>query len=97
MIALPGASPRRVTLTGATNLLNTVTSRSERDLTKVTKVRVRTNTKENAAVPGTFIKQRTKMKTTTMIVSDPSSSPSTSTALQMTGIRELVILLNASV
>jgi hypothetical protein len=33
--------------------MNAVT-RSERDLTKVTKVRVRTNTKENANVPGTF-------------------------------------------
>ena len=68
--------------------------RSERDLSKVTKVRVRTAGKENAAaVPATFIKQRTKMKTTTMIVSDGSTptSTTTSTALQMTGNRDLVI------
>ena len=43
-------------------------SRSERDLTKVTKVRVRT--KDTAEAMPTS-KQRTKMKTTTMIVNDP--------------------------
>ena len=68
-------------------------NRSERDLSKVTKVRVRTASKENAAtIPATFIKQRTKMKTTTMIVSDGSTptSSTTSTALQTTGSRDLV-------
>jgi hypothetical protein len=45
-------------------------SRSERDLTKVTKVRVRTTTKDDSNNT-TYIKQRTKMKTTTMIVNDP--------------------------
>jgi hypothetical protein len=84
---MAGVSPRR-SITAATNLMNSMT-RSERDLTKVTKVRVRTNTKENSSVPGTFIKQRTKMKTTTMIVSD-TTTPTSSTALQTTGNRDLV-------
>ena len=93
-IAMAGGSLHRNVpgSTHVTNLMNNMT-RSERDLTKVTKVRVRTNTKENSAVPGTFIKQRTKMKTTTMIVSDNSGTPascSTSTALQTTGNRDLV-------
>jgi hypothetical protein len=73
--------------------MNNVT-RSERDLTKVTKVRVRTNTKENSSAinvgPATFIKQRTKMKTTTMIVSDAATPTTSSMALQTTGGRELV-------
>jgi hypothetical protein len=84
---MAGVSPRR-SITAATNLMNSMT-RSERDLTKVTKVRVRTNTKENSSVPGTFIKQRTKMKTTTMIVSD-TTTPTSSMALQTTGNRDLV-------
>ena len=49
-------------------------SRSERDLTKVTKVRVRTGSKEES----NSNKQRAKMKTTTMIVNDGGSSSVTS-------------------
>ena len=55
-------------------------SRSERDLTKVTKVRVRT-TDDNGTASGnnntTYIKQRTKMKTTTLIVNEDNTKPST--------------------
>ena len=45
-------------------------SRSDRDLTKVTKVRVRTTNKEAESANN---KQKTKMKTTTMIINDSSS------------------------
>ena len=56
-------------------------ARSERDLTKVTKVRVRPNsiTKDdfvtsnvNSLHPNIALKQRPKMKTTTMIINDVS-------------------------
>ena len=55
-------------------------ARSERDLTKVTKVRVRPNTitkdeigptnMMNASASNIVLKQRPKMKTTTMIIND---------------------------
>ena len=54
-------------------------ARSERDLTKVTKVRVRPNTitkddlgqpDMNASASNAVLKQRPKMKTTTMIIND---------------------------
>lgn len=62
---------RAVALGGSTGNLANQQSRSERDLTKVTKVRVRTTTKDDNNT--TYIKQRTKMKTTTMIVNDPAA------------------------
>ena len=47
-------------------------TQSERDLTKVTKVRVRTNAKDQSistsSSTGAIFKPRTKMKTTTMII-----------------------------
>eukprot|EP00094_Tigriopus_californicus_P007453 TCALIF_07175-PA protein Name:"Protein of unknown function" AED:0.37 eAED:0.37 QI:0/0/0.16/0.5/1/1/6/45/587 len=53
-------------------------SRSERDLTKVTKVRVRSSPKEDSVTVNQPPRQRTKMKTTTMIVNEPISTSTSS-------------------
>ncbi|TRY77805.1 hypothetical protein TCAL_14383 [Tigriopus californicus] len=50
----------------------------ERDLTKVTKVRVRSSPKEDSVTLNQPPRQRTKMKTTTMIVNEPISTSTSS-------------------
>lgn len=83
-----GDSPTSVSLARSRLLGSANVARSERDLTKVTKVRVRSGDMM-ALAPGGAVGQgrvqwtplsRPKMKTTTMIVSDPASSSSASSS-----------------
>merc|ERR1712018_684633 len=70
-------------------------TQSERDLTKVTKVRVRTNAKDminngpsssmmNSSPQGASFKPRTKMKTTTMIITKDDTVTHSISAPSMT-------------